>query len=192
MREARRHIVTAVLVAGVCGAGIVAPLASAAKQFPPGRDPLFLAFHDLTFKVAPKLGAAYGCVAQPGDGTLVLLVTDGHAVRSASRMVAKLHFKAPVKVRVIDPRNSEARVVALGDDIANGVGLANPDVLVTESVNNTGWRSCGTVNVTMSSGAPAWVAQLISSRQLTNGPDRLTVTVVPPEQMPVMPRVVAD
>jgi hypothetical protein len=193
MHEARRHGVTALLaVAGVCWAGIAASGPEPAAAQSPVPSPVDAAVRQVSGKVGPKLGLGYGCVAHPGGNSIVLLVTGKNMVRPASRLIAGLHLKLAVKVRVIDPGNSQARLDTLYDGIVNNVGLSNPDVFVTRTVDNSGERTCGTVEITMSTGAPAWVTGIVNGARQRNGPDLLTVTVVPPEQMPNIPRVPAD
>jgi hypothetical protein len=135
-----------------------------------------------------KLGRYFGCVAHPGGAQLVLLVTAKRVVAPARRIIARLHADGQVKVRVIDQRNSTARIQELWSSIVEAVGLLNPDLYAVVQTDNSGQTTCGTVQVTLSTAAPAWVSGVATAIQPGNGPDRLTVSIVPPEQMQDLPR----
>jgi hypothetical protein len=196
-RPKRRTLATPVLIAALCWVSIASPSTAQAQYpdeyppgYPPGQDPVNATFNSLSSAAAAKVGRDYGCVAaQQGRSYVVLLITSKHGVKPARRLVSKLHPPAPVKIRVIDPRNSEAALEALNQKLVNYVGFRNPDVLTELQTDRSGHRTCGTLRVTMSSAAPAWVTQTVNDFQHDNSPERLTVTVLPPEQMPVIGRV---
>lgn len=178
-------IVTATVLLSLSGMGTAQAHAAAAGARPA------LDVNDLYNQVSSaadaKLGRYFGCVAHPGGDQLVLLVTAKRVVAPARRIIARLHADRQVKVRVIDQRNSTAKIQELWSSIVEAVGLLNPDLYAVVQADDSGQRTCGTVQVTLSSAAPAWVSGVATAMQPGNGPDRLTVSVVPPEQMQGLP-----
>jgi hypothetical protein len=162
-------------IALVSAAGLTSAAPSPVEQAKP--------YNDVSTKAAAELRSGFGCLARP-SGQLVLLVTSSKYVARAKRIIRKVKAQKLVTVGVIKRKYSDASLTKLQQKINTWVGLRNPDVVAFNTPLDTGVKSCGRVDVLLSSEAAPWIRPVLDDLQHGAGTDRMTITVVPPNQVP--------